>query len=114
MKHRARLSQVLAKIPGNITPQWPSGERFAAALAHGSMSLELYAPSGTDPQLPHAQDELYIIVSGSGVLDLNGADIAFTAGDVLFVPAGMPHRFTQFTDDFQTWVVFWGPQGGEK
>jgi uncharacterized protein YjlB len=33
---------------------------------------------------------------------------------VLFVPAGTTHRFEDFSADFATWVVFWGPQGGER
>lgn len=34
-------------------------------------------------------------------------------GDLLFVPAGVVHRFEEFTDDFATWVMFYGPEGGE-
>ena len=34
--------------------------------------------------------------------------------DVLFVPAGIVHRFEQFTDDFKVWVIFYGPDGGEQ
>jgi len=32
---------------------------------------------------------------------------------VLFVPARVEHRFEEFSDDFATWVIFWGPKGGE-
>jgi hypothetical protein len=32
---------------------------------------------------------------------------------VFFTPAGWVHRFEDFSDDFATWVVFWGPKGGE-
>jgi hypothetical protein len=32
----------------------------------------------------------------------------------LFAPAGLVHRFEEFSDDFATWVVFWGPKGGES
>jgi hypothetical protein len=32
---------------------------------------------------------------------------------MLFVPAGVEHRFEDFSDDFAVWVVFWGPDGGE-
>jgi mannose-6-phosphate isomerase-like protein (cupin superfamily) len=39
---------------------------------------------------------------------------AFRTGDLLFVPAGVIHRFEEFTDDFCTWVMFYGPEGGEK
>jgi quercetin dioxygenase-like cupin family protein len=38
----------------------------------------------------------------------------FQAGDAFFVPAGQVHRFEHFSDDFVTWVVFWGPPGGER
>ena len=38
----------------------------------------------------------------------------FSAGTAFFVPAGAVHRFENFLPDFSTWVVFWGPRGGEK
>ena len=63
-------------------------ERFVLALAHGSMSVELYAPRGTDPQKPHAQDELYFIHSGTGQLRIGREQHAFRPGDCFFVPAG--------------------------
>jgi mannose-6-phosphate isomerase-like protein (cupin superfamily) len=37
----------------------------------------------------------------------------FERGDVLFVAAGVEHRFENFTDDFAAWVFFYGPEGGE-
>jgi mannose-6-phosphate isomerase-like protein (cupin superfamily) len=37
----------------------------------------------------------------------------FQQGDILFVPAGSVHRFINFTADFATWVIFYGPEGGE-
>ena len=89
------------------------GDRWAELLRHGSLSVEIYAPRGHDPQQPHDQDELYIVHSGQGVF-LNGeTQVAFAAGDALFVPAGRVHRFEQFSEDFVTWVVFYGPKGGE-
>jgi mannose-6-phosphate isomerase-like protein (cupin superfamily) len=38
----------------------------------------------------------------------------FVPGEVLFVPAGVVHRFEDFSDDFATWVFFYGPEGGER
>ncbi len=34
-------------------------------------------------------------------------------GELPFVPAGIEHRFLDFSDDFITWVLFYGPEGGE-
>lgn len=90
------------------------GERFKQGFAHGSMSVELYAPIEVDPQHPHDQDELYFIHSGSGVFTIDGNSQRFQSGDCFFVAAGVPHQFEKFSPDFSTWVVFWGPPGGES
>ncbi len=39
--------------------------------------------------------------------------VIISTGDFLFVPAGVEHRFENFTSDFATWVFFYGPVGGE-
>jgi mannose-6-phosphate isomerase-like protein (cupin superfamily) len=87
---------------------------FFSGLAHGSMTVELFRPQGMDTQTPHMQDELYLIRSGSSSFLRDGERVSVAAGDVLFVPAGMDHRFEDFSDDFDTWVIFWGPEGGEE
>ena len=85
------------------------GKPFITVMQHGTMLVELYKPEGVDLQQPHVQDELYVIMSGSGDF-LNGdTKTRFQPGDVLFVPAGVVHRFENFTDDFMTWVIFYGP-----
>ena len=84
------------------------------AFAHGSMTVELYVPIGTDPQQPHDRDEVYFVISGSGEFVLAGKRSRFAGGDALFVPAGAVHRFENFTGDFATWVVFYGRKGGEQ
>ena len=90
------------------------GQLFAKVMEHGTMSVEVYRPIKNDPQTPHKQDELYVVISGNGVF-LNGDQrTTFKQGDVLFVRAGVKHRFENFTDDFMTWVIFYGEEGGEK
>ncbi|MBS0254190.1 MAG: cupin domain-containing protein [Proteobacteria bacterium] len=88
--------------------------RFHVGLAHGSMTVELYRPQGTDLQTPHRQDEIYIIRQGTARFERDGTSVQVGPGDSLFVPAGMEHRFHDFSADFDTWVVFWGPAGGEQ
>jgi mannose-6-phosphate isomerase-like protein (cupin superfamily) len=87
---------------------------FLKAMEHGSMSVEIYRPVKADLQTPHLQDELYMVISGSGDFVNNGKRVTFEPGDVLFAPAGAEHRFENFTDDFATWVIFYGPSGGEN
>ncbi|MDE1174568.1 MAG: cupin domain-containing protein [Parvibaculaceae bacterium] len=111
---KASLADLLSQLPGPVTAEWPGGEPFAGAMSHGSMSVEVFAPRGEDRQGPHEQDELYFIVTGRADFEHEGRRRAVIPGDVLFVPAGDPHRFHAMSDDFATWVVFWGPEGGEK
>lgn len=86
---------------------------FTVLMRHGTMQVEYFAPRGVDRQTPHKQDELYIIVSGESRFYRDGAYVQCRKNDVLFVPAGMEHRFEDFTDDFATWVIFYGREGGE-
>lgn len=111
---KATVTELLQQIPGKASEEWPMGEPFAVALAHGSMSVELYAPKGEDIQTLHDQDELYFIHSGTGEILVAGNRHSFAPGMVFFVPAHVEHRFENFSTDFMTWVVFWGPKGGEK
>ena len=90
-----------------------NAEPYVQPFVSGSMRLVLYAPQKVDEQVPHTQDELYVVTRGSGAFERNGERTAFTHGDAIFVPAGMTHRFVDFDDDFECWAVFWGPKGGE-
>ncbi|WP_106419631.1 cupin domain-containing protein [Salinicola tamaricis] len=82
----------------------------SAVLLRQYRVLELFSPRDIDTQTPHARDELYLIASGSAVLNRDGERLAASVGDVLFVPKGMAHRFDTFSADFSTWVLFFGPE----
>ncbi len=108
------LKENLDKLPLPATDKWPEGVFDVEALSNGSMSLVLFAPEGKDYQTPHEQDELYIVIEGSGVLEVEGVSFDFMQGDVLFVPARKDHRFVEFSEGVKMWAVFWGPSGGES
>ena len=55
---QGKPAPLLAQLPRSPSDRWPAGEPFVRALAHGSMSVELFAPNELDRQKPHAQDEL--------------------------------------------------------
>ncbi|HEY7184324.1 MAG TPA: cupin domain-containing protein [Blastocatellia bacterium] len=88
------------------------GVRSVTLFEHGGLQVKMYAPRGRDSQKPHTRDELYVVARGSGVFFDGASRRRFQTGDVIFAPAGIQHRFEDFTDDFAVWVVFYGPEGG--
>ena len=49
-----------------------------------------------DRQQPHEDDEVYVVLGGSGTLRVEGEEIAVREGSAVFVPAGADHRFTAY------------------
>ena len=86
---------------------------FKEVFDHGSLVVEIYKPDRVDPQQPHNRDEIYVVISGSGYFVNDESRDPFEPGEVLFAPAGAVRRFEDFTNDFATWVFFYGPKGGE-
>lgn len=108
MFERITPAEALEKLAGT------EGKEFVELFRHGTLSVEIYKPMEIDRQRPHARDEVYVVISGSGYF-LNGeVRQPFQPGEVLFVATGVDHRFEDFTEDFATWVFFYGPDGGES
>ncbi len=98
-----RVHDAMARLPG------PAGQRFVELASDGAVTVELYAPRGHDPQQPHDRDEIYAVVEGRGDFVCGDTRRVFGPGDLLLVPAHVPHRFEHFTDDLIVWVIFVGP-----
>jgi mannose-6-phosphate isomerase-like protein (cupin superfamily) len=86
----------------------PSGRQSSRVFEDKHVEVRYYAPKVRDDQNPHERDELYVIASGSATFTRAGEHKPVTRGDVIQVPAGMEHRFVDLSDDFATWVVFYG------
>ena len=106
MNKRLTIQNALKDLSAQSMP-------FKILFEHGSLQVEIYKPEKIDLQEPHSRDELYVIASGSGEFINGTKQQAVEKGEVLFVSAGVEHRFINFTDDFSTWVFFYGPEGGE-
>ena len=91
-----------------------SAKPFLSLFEHGSLVVEIYKPDKVDHQTPHTRDEVYVVISGTGWFVNGEIRHRFEPGQLLFVPAGVVHRFEEFTEDFSTWVLFYGPEGGES
>ena len=112
---QARAAVTRALMDGTA----PLGLPAALLLEHGSLKLFRYEPRGEDLQPPHDQDEVYVVISGCGTFALGESEaslgrVTFGPGDALFAAAGALHRFEDFTDDFATWGIMYGPVGGEE
>jgi mannose-6-phosphate isomerase-like protein (cupin superfamily) len=84
-------------------------------VVHSSPGLEigvyvLVAPE-PDRQQPHEEDEVYVVLEGSGVLEVEGTATPLDEGMALFVPAHAEHRFTAY-EHLSLLVVFNGPHSG--
>jgi len=77
---------------------------------HLSVGTYSVAPGGTDDQVPHTEDEVYLVTAGRAELSTPSGAIPVETGDALFVPAGEPHRFVAVSDDFAIVVVFAPPE----
>ena len=78
-------------------------------IVHQSAGLEvgvysLVAPE-PDRQQPHEDDELYVVLEGRGVLEIEGESVTAEEGRAIFVPAGADHRFTGY-ENLSVLVIF--------
>ena len=94
--------------PAEALGRLKTGETYAKLIAHQRYDVGIYKPEGEDRQTPHLRDEIYIVVAGTGSFVSDGVTQRFGPGDMLFVAAGVEHRFVDFSDDFSTWVIFFG------
>ncbi len=87
-----------------------SRELYHEFLRVPSMSAGVYqlAAGAVDLQEPHTEDELYHILQGRAQLQVGDESIPVEAGSIVFVSAGVEHRFHTITEDL-TVLVFFAP-----
>lgn len=93
-----------------------SARAYLEFLRVPAMSAGLYtlAVGAEDRQQPHAEDELYYVVGGRAQFRVGIEDQAVASGSVLFVEAGVAHRFHSITEDLAVLVVFAPAEGMNK
>ncbi|MBL8228177.1 MAG: cupin domain-containing protein [Bryobacterales bacterium] len=81
---------------------------YSEILRVPALSLGIYRHrAGTGVvQEPHQEDEVYVVLSGSGIVSVDGEDQPVGAGSVVYVPARLPHYFHSVTDDLSILVMF--------
>ena len=84
------------------------GRRYHEFLRVPALSVGLYVlGAGTeDPQQPHTEDEIYHVVQGRAAFRVADEDRPVGPGSVIYVAAGIPHRFHTIEEDLEILVVF--------
>ncbi|MFP5342660.1 MAG: cupin domain-containing protein [Candidatus Limnocylindria bacterium] len=87
-----------------------SGRLYHEFISVPDLSGGLYVleAGATDPQSPHGEDELYVVMSGRATVRVGDEDRPVSAGSVVFVGAGVPHRFHAIEERIVLLVMF-GP-----
>jgi len=100
-----RLTDLLAEQSSTDKP-------YLEFLRSESLSAGLYVlrVGDLDRQQPHNEDEIYVVMSGRASFTAGDDVRDVSPGDVLFVPAGVPHRFHDIAQDLQLMVVFAPPE----
>ena len=91
--------------------QAASGDSYLQFLNEASLSLGLYVlPAGsTDTQSPHAEDEVYYVVSGRATVEVAGERRPVRPGSMIFVAKDVDHRFVDIVEDLSL-LVFFAPE----
>ena len=81
---------------------------YLEVLSEDSMTVELARYPNPAPKTPHNMDELYYIISGSGMAHVGNERFAIGEGDVIYVEQGLEHDFFDIEDELTALIVFTG------
>jgi mannose-6-phosphate isomerase-like protein (cupin superfamily) len=89
-----------------------AGRPYLEFLRSETFELGLYelAAGSEDRQAPHAEDEVYVVLSGRGRFAIGGDDVAVEPGSILFVEKHVVHRFHSIDEDLSIVVGFSPPR----
>jgi mannose-6-phosphate isomerase-like protein (cupin superfamily) len=84
------------------------GKLYVEFLRQPSISAGLYvlAAGSEDPQKPHTEDEVYYVVRGRATIRVAEEDRPVGPGSVIYVAAGVSHRFHTIEQDLEILVIF--------
>jgi mannose-6-phosphate isomerase-like protein (cupin superfamily) len=83
-------------------------------LREKNLSLMVYSlpPGGPDPQHPHGEDEVYVVLEGKAWIRVGEEDCPVGPGSVVYVPAKVEHHFHQISETLNVLVMFAPPRSG--
>jgi mannose-6-phosphate isomerase-like protein (cupin superfamily) len=105
--------RVIAEAGTYTPPDGGEPTHWISQLASDDLSVGTYSipAGGLDDQVPHAEDEIYVVRSGRATLVTGSGTAQVGPGSVVFVPAMEPHQFTEILEDLAMVVIFAPPYG---
>ena len=96
------------ELPELIGRQARSDRPYLEFIRHPDISVGLYVlpAGGLDGQSPHAEDEVYYVVEGSGRITVDDETRDVRPGSVVYVARTVPHRFHDITEELRILVIF--------
>jgi mannose-6-phosphate isomerase-like protein (cupin superfamily) len=94
-----------------VERQRARGTLYHEFLRVDSLNAGIYVlpAAAEDPQRPHDQDEVYYVISGEAMFACDGQpNVPARAGSVIYVEAGVGHRFVDISEDLTILVLFAG------
>jgi mannose-6-phosphate isomerase-like protein (cupin superfamily) len=106
---------IFTTLPALDAARRAANRRYLEFLRVPDLSAGLYVlePGASDPQQPHAEDEVYVIMSGRCRFRAGAVERDVAPGSVLFVPARQEHRFLDIRERLEA-LVFFGPAEGSR
>ena len=91
-------------------PRDAEGHGYVDFLAstEPSVGLAVWPAGSIDRQQPHKEAEVYYVISGRGSIRVADEDRPVKPGSLVFVAAGVEHRFHDIEEDLRV-LVFWAP-----
>jgi mannose-6-phosphate isomerase-like protein (cupin superfamily) len=105
---------VIHRTLAELTAEQAAAARpYLELLRSEAMSIGLYVlPAGAiDGQSPHTEDEVYVVLTGRGAFTAGDETREVGPGDTIYVPALVPHRFHDITQQLELIAVFAPPEG---
>jgi mannose-6-phosphate isomerase-like protein (cupin superfamily) len=95
-------------VGGVLAERARLGERYHEFLRVPALSAGAYVlpAGGSDPQAPHAENEVYYVVRGRGMLHVGGVDVPVFPESAVYVPARVAHRFHTIIEELSVLVFF--------
>lgn len=103
---------VLAAAGRFSGPAEGESRRWIEEFRSQTVSIGTYSVpvGGSDTQVPHTEDEVYVVMTGRARLAADSGSVEVGPGSVVYVPAGEEHRFVDITEDLAVLVIFAPPE----